>query len=130
VTCHQNVPTALEHWTLRYLNSRTYEELENNQVMDVAIDETGIVSCNNVGMDELSPKKVEELIIKEIKEVLDYLLEVYGVPPGWKGEGITRLICKNQNWLQSTLLKKKEKLEKAQRVINNLQANIVCYNEH
>jgi hypothetical protein len=28
------------------------------------------------------------------------------------------------------LLKKNEKLEKAQRVINNLQADIACHNEH
>ncbi len=59
----------------------------------------------------------------------DYLLEVHGVPPGWKGEGITRLIYENLNGLQSMLLKKNEKLEMEQRVIDNLQVDIVCYNE-
>jgi hypothetical protein len=47
-----------------------------------------------------------------------------------KGRGITRLIYENLNGLQSTLLSKNEKLEKARRVINDLQADILCYNEH
>jgi hypothetical protein len=62
--------------------------------------------------------------------VSDYLLEVHGVPPGQKGEGITRLINENLNWLQSTLSSKNEKLEKVRRVIDDLQADIPCYNEH
>jgi hypothetical protein len=36
----------------------------------------------------------------------------------------------NLNGLQSTLSSKNEKLEKARRVIDNLQVDIVCYNEH
>jgi hypothetical protein len=62
--------------------------------------------------------------------VSDYLLEVHEVPSGRKGEGVTRLIYENLNGLQSTLLSKNEKLEKARRVIDNLQANVACYNEH
>ncbi len=52
----------------------------------------------------------------------DYLLEVQGVPPGRKGEGVTWLIYENLNGLQSTLSSKNEKLEKAWRVIDDLQA--------
>ncbi len=36
----------------------------------------------------------------------------------------------NLNGLQSTMLRKNEKLDKARWVIDNLQADIVCYNEH
>ncbi len=60
----------------------------------------------------------------------EYLLEVHGVPPGRTGEGVTQLIYENLNGLQSTLLSKNEKLEKARRVIDDLQADVVCYNEH
>ncbi len=60
----------------------------------------------------------------------EYLLEVHGLAPGRKGEGVTRLIYENLNGLQSTLSNKNEKLEKARRVIDNLQADIVCYNKH
>jgi hypothetical protein len=62
--------------------------------------------------------------------VSDYLLEVHGVPPGRKGEGITRLIHENLNKLQSRLLSKNKKLEKACQVIDNLQADVICYNEY
>jgi hypothetical protein len=61
--------------------------------------------------------------------VLEYLLDVHGLPPGWKGEGVTRVIYENLNGLQSAL-SKNEKLDKAQKVINDLQADVVCYNEH
>ncbi len=50
--------------------------------------------------------------------------------PGRKGEGVTRLIYENLNGLQSTLSNKNKKLEKAWKVIDSLQADIVCYNEH
>jgi hypothetical protein len=124
-----NCTDALEHQVLCYQNSWTYKELEGRWLLDETIDEMGTMPWKNVGIDESSWQKVKELIIKEIKEVSDYLLEVHGVPPGWKGEGITRLIYENLNGLQSMLLKKNEKLEMEQRVIDNLQVDIVCYNE-
>jgi hypothetical protein len=96
----------------------------------VAIDKTGTVSCYNIGMDEMSWKEVEELIIKEIMEVSDNLLEVHGVPPGQKGEGITRLIYENLNELQTMLSKTNEKLEKARQVIDDLQMDLVCHDDH
>ena len=98
--------------------------------MDEAIDETGTVPSSIVGDDVEGRVTVEEQLRKEIREVSDYLLEVHGVPPGRKGEGITRLIYENLNGLQSTLSNKNEKLEKARRVIDDLQADVVCYNEH
>ncbi len=130
VTLHQNVLTVLEHRALRYQISRSYEELEDKLLMDEAIDETGTVPRSSAGDDEESRVNVEEQLRKEIREVSDYLLEIHGVPPGRKGEGITRLIYENLNGLQSTLSKKNEKLEKAWRVIDDLQADVVCYNEH
>ncbi len=115
---------------LRYQNSKTYEKLEDKRLLDEAINEMETVPCANVGGEEASCVNVEEQLIKEIREVSDYLLEVHGVPPGWKGEGITRIIYENLNGLQSTLLSKNEKLEKTRWVIKDLQADIVCYNEY
>jgi hypothetical protein len=74
--------------------------------------------------------EVAEQLKKEIMRVLEYLLEVHGLPLGRKGDGVTRLIYENLNKLQSTMSRKNEKLEKAWRVINNLQADIICYNKH
>ncbi len=61
---------------------------------------------------------------------MEYLLEVHGLPPGRKSDGVTRLIYENLNGLQSTMSKTNGKLEKARQVIDNLQVDIVCYNEH
>ena len=37
VSLHQNVLTALEHRALHYQNSKSYEELEDERLMDEAI---------------------------------------------------------------------------------------------
>ena len=60
----------------------------------------------------------------------EYLLELHGVASGRKGDGVTRLMYVNLNGLQSKLSNKNKKLEKVWQVIDNLQANIVCYDEH
>jgi hypothetical protein len=62
--------------------------------------------------------------------VSKYLLEVHGLPLGRKGDGVTRLIYENLNGLQSTMLRKNGKLEKARWVIDDLHSDIVCYNKH
>ena len=41
MTLHQNVLTALEHRALRYQNSKSFEELEDERLLDEAINETG-----------------------------------------------------------------------------------------
>jgi hypothetical protein len=130
VTLHQNVLTALDHWTLRYQNSKSYKELEDECLLDEAINEMGTVPRPIAGGNKDSQVNVEEQLKKEIRKVSDYLLEVHGVSPGRKGEGVTWLIYKNLNGLQPTLSSKNEKLEKARRVIDDLQANVVCYNKH
>jgi hypothetical protein len=125
-----SVLTALESRALRYQNSRTYKEFEDEQLLNEAIDETGTIPCAGKGGDEMSQVEVAEQHKKEIMGVLEYLLEVHGLPLGRKGDGVTRLVYENLNGLQSTMLRKNEKLEKARQVINDLQADIVCYNEH
>jgi len=104
--------------------------LDNIQLLDEAIDETVTIPCANKGGEEMRRVDVEEQLEKEIRGVSEYLLEIHGLPPGRKGDGITRLIYENLNGLQSTMLSKNGKLEKARRVIDDLQADIVCYNEH
>ena len=130
MTLHQNVLTVLEHRALRYQNNKSYKELEDERLLDEAINETGTVPSPTAGGDEESRVNVAKQLKKENRKVSEYLLEVHGVPPERKGEGVTWLIYKNLNGLQSTLLSKNEKLEKAWRVIDDLQADVVCYNKH
>jgi hypothetical protein len=130
VTPHQKVLTALEQRAAQYQNSRTHEELDDEQLLDKAINKMGMILCATNRSEVRSRVVVEEQLKQEIRGVLEYLLEVHGLPPGWKGDGVTRLIYKNLNGLQSTMSKTNGKLEKAHQVINDLQADIVCYNEH
>jgi hypothetical protein len=97
--------------------------------LDVAIDETGTVAAPLMEDDIEQSRIAEQEISKKIEGVSEYLLKVHGLPPGRKGEGVTRVIYENLNGLQSTL-SKNEKLDKARQMINDLQADVVCYNEH
>ncbi len=74
-------------------------------------------------------RTAEQEVSKEIRGVLEYLLNVHGLPPGWKRDGVIRIMYENLNGLQS-MLSKNEKLDKARQVINDLQADVVYYNEH
>ena len=94
VTLHQNVLTALDHWELRYQNSKFYEELEDERLLDEAIDEMGTVPCPTAGGNGKSRVNVEEQLKKKLGKC-QIILEVHGVPLGRKGEGVTRLIYEN-----------------------------------
>ena len=45
MTPYQRVLIALEHRAVQYQNSRTYEELEDEQLLDEAIDKRGTLLC-------------------------------------------------------------------------------------
>jgi hypothetical protein len=126
---HQSVLTVLEQWACRYQESQSFEELEDERLLDEAIDEMGTVAALSVEDASEQHRTAEQEVSKEIGGVLEYPLNVHGLPPGWKGEGVTRVIYENLNGLQSTL-SKNEKLDKARQVINDFQADVVCYNEH
>ncbi len=92
MTPHQKVLTALEQRAAWYLNSRTCEDLEDEHLLDEAINETGTLLHASKRDGERSQVVIEEQLIKEIRGVSEYLLEVHGLPPGRKSEGVTRLI--------------------------------------
>jgi hypothetical protein len=61
--------------------------------------------------------------------VSDKVLQVHGVLPGHKEEGITCLLYDNANGIPNRLCGN-EKLDKAKDLINELGADVVAYNEH
>ncbi len=69
MTPHQKVLTALEQRAARYLNSRTCEDLEDERLLDEAIDETGTLLHASKRDGERSRVVVEEQLIKEIRGV-------------------------------------------------------------
>jgi hypothetical protein len=119
----------LEQQVRWYLESRSYEEFEDARLLDDAINETGTVAAPPVEDDDKRCRTAEQEVSKEIRGVSEYLLDVHGPPPGRKRDGVTRVMYENLNGLQS-MLSKNEKLNKARQVINDLQADVVCYNEH
>jgi hypothetical protein len=97
--------------------------------LDDTINETGMVAAPLVEDNGERRRTAEQEVSKEIGGVLEYLLNVHGLPPGCKRDGVTRVMYKNLDGLQS-MLSKNEKLDKARQVINDLQADVVSYNEH
>jgi hypothetical protein len=95
--------------------------------LDDAINETGIVAAHLVEDDGEQCRIAEQEVFKEIRQVFEYLLNVHGLPPGQKRDGVTRVMYENLNGLQS-MLSKNKKLDKARDVINDFQADVVCYN--
>jgi hypothetical protein len=105
ITQHQLVLTVLEQWVHQYQESQSYEELEDERLLDEAIDETGTVAAPSVEDAGEGRRTAEQEVSKEIWGVSGYLLDVHGLPPGRKGEGVTRVIYENLNGLQSALSK-------------------------
>ena len=68
----------------------------------------GTILWASKGSEKRSQLVVEEQLTKEIRGVSEYLLEVHGLSPGRKGDGVTRLIYENLNGLQSALSKKRK----------------------
>jgi hypothetical protein len=64
VTLHQSVLTALEQQARRYQESQSYEELEDEQLFDEAIDETGTVAAPLVEGDGEQRRTAEQEVSK------------------------------------------------------------------
>jgi hypothetical protein len=61
--------------------------------------------------------------------VHDEVLTVHGTAPGIMGDGVTRLIYENLDGLPNKI-SGNEKLEKAKTIIDDLEADLACFNEH
>ena len=62
-------------------------------------------------------------------DISEELLRVHGISPGKKLEGVTIIIYENAN-IFNTRISGNEKVEKAKEVIDELEADVVCYNNH
>ena len=101
------------------------------------INEPGTVSTSSL-TDDTSDREYElglsfsELRQEEVFEALgvqENVLSVHGVAPGSKAEGVVRLVYENLDGLSNTI-GGNDKLEKAKGIIDDLEADLACYNEH
>jgi hypothetical protein len=90
------------------------------------LDETGTIDMSGLLRSREEIQQQEEI---DIRRVSEEVLQVHGVLPGRKEEGITRLLYENANGIYNRL-GGNEKLDKAKDIINELGADIVAYNEH
>ena len=56
-------------------------------------------------------------------------MKLYGIAPIKKREGVTRVIYENPNGFNSRI-NCNEKLEKSNKIIDELEADVVAYSEH
>jgi hypothetical protein len=57
------------------------------------------------------------------------VLQIHGVAPASKPEKVTRLIYENANGISNKMCNN-DKVEKAKEIIDDLEADIIVYNEH
>ena len=138
ITQHERVMNALEMRALRYRN-RGKQLDEDALLYNSALDETGTVSTADLtdsDTESVSSLEVrqqinitEQLEVQKIRGVADEVLQVHGVAPGKKPDGVKRLLMENPNGL-NTIITNNEKLEKAKAIIDELEADIVAFSEH
>ena len=57
-------------------------------------------------------------------DIAEELLRVHGIAPGKKPEGVTRIIYENANSFNTRIIRK------AKEMIDELEADVVCYIDH
>ena len=137
LTKHINGLTSLEKQALRY-RKKGQVQLDTDEVLyNDVVDEIGTVSTAYLINPDAECKekylyekgRAEKHEMEEIMGVTDEVLEVHGIAPGKKGEGVTRVIYENPNGFNSQI-NCNEKLEKAKEIIDELEAYVEAYNEH
>ena len=145
ITKHVNIISALKKRAMRYHNKDHHKEDTDDRLYDEAVDETGTIDttsltdsdADTLGEQQQTKTATDSLerIEIEIKEMVEMaglseeILEVHGIAPGKKPEGVPRWIYENLNGLNNRIGGNK-KLDKAKEIINDLEVDIVAYNEH
>jgi hypothetical protein len=124
-TMHTTVLKALEERAMRYRVRGRLEET-STRTHNWGLDETGTINTSGLLLSREEIQQQEEI---DIRGVSEEVLQVHGVLPGRKEEGITRLLYENANGIHNRL-GGNEKLDKAKDLINELEADVVAYNEH
>ena len=133
--CQQGLNTTAHNAVLKALELKAarYRVRGRGRLADASAgthnwgqDETGTIDTSVLSRSREEIQQQEEI---DIRGVTEEVLQVHGVLPGRKEEGITRLLYENANGIQNKLAGN-DKLEKAKDLINELGADVVAYNEH
>jgi hypothetical protein len=133
ITRHESVLALLASRANRFSGQGRLRGGDDNLVT-WALDETGAVDtsllCNN-------HENNEQLAIVEQQEgnrvtglgFPEEVLQIHGAAPASKPEGVIRLVYEKVNGINNRL-SGNEKVEKAKEIHDELEVNIVAYNEH
>jgi hypothetical protein len=89
---HQLVLIELEQREQRHQESQSYEELKDERLLDEVINEMGTVAAPHVADGNEQRRTAAQEVSKEVRVVSEYLLDIHGLPPVQKGEGVSRII--------------------------------------
>jgi hypothetical protein len=120
---HTTVLKALEHRANRFRKKGKMIEAEAC-LHSWSLDKTGTINTRVFNHGEVLQQ--EQI---DIRGVLEEVLQVHGVLPGRKEEGIIRLMYENANGFSNRMGGNK-KLGKAKDLIDKLEADVVLYNKH
>jgi hypothetical protein len=134
IISHSLVLAALKNRANRY--RRKFKSMDNHLVLSTwAVDEMGTVDTSFLLNRESDINKQPALTEhQQQNRVMDFgiseeVLQVHGVAPQSKGKGVVRLIYENVNGL-SNKLSNNNKVDKAKEIHDDLEVDIVAYNEH
>ena len=134
ITSHQAVLSALEARASRSSIGGRLSTLDD-RLLSSALDETGTVEIIWNEFDVRSERErialIEQQEINKVKELglSEEVQKIHGKAPQKKGEGVIRLIYENVNGINNRL-SNNDKLEKAREIHDELEVDIVAYNEH
>ncbi len=133
ITNHESVLAALKNWASHYSNRGTTRGVDDNLV-SWALEETGMVDASFLCNSNENTKQIALIKQQERNRVLELgiqeeVLQIHGVAPASKAEGVIWLIYENVNNI-SNKLSKNDKVEKAKKIIDDLEVDIVVYNKH
>jgi hypothetical protein len=133
ITSHESVLAALED-RASWFSHRGKVQGVDDTLVSWALDKTGTVDTSPLCRNH---DNSEQLVLTEQQErsrvmgagVPEEVLRVHGIAPSGKLEGVVRLIYENINGVNNRLYNN-DKVEKAKEIHDELEVNIVAYNEH
>jgi hypothetical protein len=134
---HVNILSALERRALWFSNREQPREAHDEVLYREVLDETGTVETTDLSdsdANSLEEEYEKQFTItttkqEEMRGIEDEVMEVHGWAPGRKAEGTTRFIYENCDGLSNSI-GGNDKLDKAKELIDDLEADVVAYNEH
>ena len=100
---------------------------EVKEMLAGATEKTDELNDNLFGNKDWS--EVEQAKVQQLLKEKSHLLEVTGVAPGKKAEGIVWLVYENVNGLKTNIVGN-EKLAKLKVILDDLEADIFAFHEH